>query len=288
MLIEVQDTPNTNAKKITLDGRLDFLPQTFNHQNSDRNLLAKNLLRDENISSLYFSPKFIVLFKRESSKWIDVVENACQIVTSHINSGMPIVTENNKGGDFAIDVQGNSIEIVLKNILNLKGYTIFLSKDSESDLANDIFDMEGVDRVIFFENKISIYLNKNDGLDNILENVSRVLERHFNKANGFFNDPIWTSRDTDAKIDLNFSVPDDNRVLTPKEQEIVKVINDEVAPSIHADGGDIKFIKFKNGIVYVRLEGACVGCSSAETTLKEGVERLLKIYFDDVKEVLAI
>ena len=42
------------------------------------------------------------------------------------------------------------------------------------------------------------------------------------------------------------------------------------------DGGGIEFIKVKEGVVYVQLTGACVGCSSSGNTLKFGVEKELK------------
>ena len=51
------------------------------------------------------------------------------------------------------------------------------------------------------------------------------------------------------------------------------------------DGGDIKFIEFKNGIAKVQLQGSCSGCPSSTMTLKQGVENLLKHYIPEVKGV---
>jgi Fe-S cluster biogenesis protein NfuA len=69
-------------------------------------------------------------------------------------------------------------------------------------------------------------------------------------------------------------------ILIPFSDEELKpaVINviDKVRPSIKLDGGDIELIDVKGGVVYVQLQGACVGCGSAGTTLKFGVERQLK------------
>lgn len=48
-----------------------------------------------------------------------------------------------------------------------------------------------------------------------------------------------------------------------------------IRPYIQRDGGDIQFIKFEDGIVYVRLSGACVGCGGFEDTLREMVEDTL-------------
>ena len=63
----------------------------------------------------------------------------------------------------------------------------------------------------------------------------------------------------------------DEELLPPVENVIAKV-----RPSIQMDGGDIKLIAIKDGVVYVQLQGACVGCASSGTTLKFGVEQQLK------------
>lgn len=57
----------------------------------------------------------------------------------------------------------------------------------------------------------------------------------------------------------------------------VKSIIEKIRPSLALDGGDIEFLQVKNGVVYVQLKGACIGCSSSDKTLKYGVERQLRI-----------
>ncbi len=59
-------------------------------------------------------------------------------------------------------------------------------------------------------------------------------------------------------------------------QPAVENVIEKVRPSIKLDGGDIELIAIKDGVVYVQLQGACVGCGSSGTTLKFGVERQLK------------
>ena len=57
--------------------------------------------------------------------------------------------------------------------------------------------------------------------------------------------------------------------------EQVKEIIEKLRPYINRDGGDIKFVKLEEGIVYVQMLGACVGCAAIDTTLKDGVEAIL-------------
>ena len=70
-----------------------------------------------------------------------------------------------------------------------------------------------------------------------------------------------------------------------QEEEIKKVIH-KLRPYLQRDGGDIEFIKFEDGIVYVH--GACAGCTMLDATLKDGVEQILIEEVPGVLEVQAI
>jgi len=67
-------------------------------------------------------------------------------------------------------------------------------------------------------------------------------------------------------------------------QEVLNVIR----PSLQADGGDVELVDVKDGIVSVRLKGACAGCPMSTMTLKKGIERFLKEKISSVKEVVAV
>ncbi len=66
--------------------------------------------------------------------------------------------------------------------------------------------------------------------------------------------------------------------------EIEKIIN-KVRPYLNSEGGDIEFLKFEEGIVYVRMLGACIDCGALDSTLKDGIEALLVEYVPEVIEV---
>ncbi len=69
------------------------------------------------------------------------------------------------------------------------------------------------------------------------------------------------------------------------KEKVQSVIN-EIRPNLQADGGDIELVDVtQDGIVKVRLRGACHGCPGAAMTLKMGVERLLKSKIPEVKAV---
>lgn len=67
--------------------------------------------------------------------------------------------------------------------------------------------------------------------------------------------------------------------------QIKGLLDARIRPAVKQDGGDISFVRFDEGIVYVEMKGACAGCPYAAVTLKEGVEKILKTYIPEVKAV---
>lgn len=72
--------------------------------------------------------------------------------------------------------------------------------------------------------------------------------------------------------------------MTEIEEQIINIIN-KIRPLLMSDGGNIEFIKYQDGICYVRLVGACAGCSMMDITLKDGIEALICSEIKEVKEV---
>jgi len=70
--------------------------------------------------------------------------------------------------------------------------------------------------------------------------------------------------------------------------EDVEAVLEQIRPALQADGGDVELIDVADGIVSVRLQGACGGCPMASMTLKNGIERILRDKLPDVKEVVAV
>ena len=62
----------------------------------------------------------------------------------------------------------------------------------------------------------------------------------------------------------------------------------KIRPALVADGGDVELVDVKDGVVKVKLTGACGGCPMATMTLKKGIERILKERVPEVKEVVSV
>lgn len=72
------------------------------------------------------------------------------------------------------------------------------------------------------------------------------------------------------------------------EEQIRRTLEQKVRPAIRLDGGDVELVKVENGVVTVRLFGACDGCPMSPVTLRAGIERILRKEFPTIKDVVAL
>jgi Fe-S cluster biogenesis protein NfuA len=70
--------------------------------------------------------------------------------------------------------------------------------------------------------------------------------------------------------------------------ENVEKVLDQIRPSLEADGGNVELVGVKDGVVSLRLTGACGCCPMSTMTLKNGIERILKSKLPEVKEVVSV
>jgi len=71
-------------------------------------------------------------------------------------------------------------------------------------------------------------------------------------------------------------------------KEKVEAALNEIRPMLQADGGDVELVEVEDGVVKVRLQGACAGCPMSQMTLKNGIERILKEKIPEIKSVEAV
>ncbi len=71
-------------------------------------------------------------------------------------------------------------------------------------------------------------------------------------------------------------------------KEKVEAILTQVRPALQSDGGDVELVDVNEGVVRLKLKGACAGCPMATMTLRHGIERILKEKIPEVKEVIAV
>jgi Fe-S cluster biogenesis protein NfuA len=71
-------------------------------------------------------------------------------------------------------------------------------------------------------------------------------------------------------------------------KERVEKVLDKIRPSLMADGGNVELVDVEDGIVKVKLTGACSGCPMSQMTLKMGIERYVKKEIPEIKEVVSV
>ncbi len=67
--------------------------------------------------------------------------------------------------------------------------------------------------------------------------------------------------------------------------EKIQAVLDEIRPALQADGGDVEFIDYNDGVVTVRMQGACGSCPMSVMTLKQGIEARMK---ERIPEVVSV
>ena len=71
------------------------------------------------------------------------------------------------------------------------------------------------------------------------------------------------------------------------EERIIAVL-DNIRPYLISEGGNIEFVKYDDGIVYVSMQGACANCGMVDITLKEGIEAILLDELSEIKGVINV
>ena len=160
-----------------------------------------------------------------------------------------------------------------KRVSNSGPYEITNKDDFKNELVKSILSVNGVEGIFLGEDFISVNKNDETKWDEIKHIVISFINEFYSSGRNFV-------------IDENQEQDSEN--LNEIEAKIVKILDQKIRPAVARDGGDIKFMEFKNGIVKVQLQGSCSGCPSSTMTLKQGVQNLLCHYLPEVKEVISI
>ena len=134
----------------------------------------------------------------------------------------------------------------------------------KSPLAEQIFDIGGIASLFITADMISITKHETASWDELKPVIMAEIMDYLSTG-----EDIMTNENSDSDV----------------TKQIKALLDARIRPAVKKDGGDIKFISFENGVVLVEMQGACKGCPYAMRTLKEGVERILKTYISEVKEV---
>lgn len=135
----------------------------------------------------------------------------------------------------------------------------------KSPLAEHIFDIGGITSVFITSELISVTKDSSADWSYLKPQIMAEIMDHISTGEETI---VEQTTDTDNVV-----------------SQIKGLLNARIRPAVKQDGGDIAFVDFKDGVVFVEMQGSCKGCPYAMVTLKEGVEKILKTYIPEVKEV---
>jgi NFU1 iron-sulfur cluster scaffold homolog, mitochondrial len=149
-----------------------------------------------------------------------------------------------------------------------------------SPLAADLFEIEGVTRVFFGPDFVTVGKDPVHDWPHLKAPVLAAIMDHFTSGRALFAESAATAGGHDQ-----------DTVYEGETAQIVAEIKDlldtRIRPAVAQDGGDILFNRFEpeTGVVWLHMRGACSGCPSSSATLKAGVENMLKHYVPEVTRV---
>jgi len=152
-----------------------------------------------------------------------------------------------------------------------------------SPLAEALFSLGDVTGVFFGRDFISVTAGPGTSWSALKPQVVAMLLDHFVTGAPLLRGP-------DAS---GIAVPEEDADFgdDPADADVIlqirELIETRVRPAVANDGGDIVYRGFREGVVYLSMQGACSGCPSSTATLKNGIETLLKHYVPEVSEVRA-
>ena len=144
------------------------------------------------------------------------------------------------------------------------------------DIAEELLKFPFVKSLYMSSNFISISKDKNIEWEEIAMHL-RVFINDFLNDNGIKN---YTENISVGIKEKNTSDVEIKKEFNSQEKEIDAIITEYIKPAVESDGGNITLKSLEGNIVTVNLKGACSGCPSAASTLKGGIESLLKEKFD--------
>jgi Fe-S cluster biogenesis protein NfuA len=158
-----------------------------------------------------------------------------------------------------------------------KGTVDFAGADTahSSPLAKRLFAVEGVERVFFGADFVTVTKAADKDWQVLKPSILGGIMEHYTSG-----EPVVAG---DAQAGSEGAAAEDDEVVA----QIKELLETRVRPAVAQDGGDIVFQDFRDGVVYLHMQGSCSGCPSSTATLKMGIENLLKHYVPEVVEVQA-
>lgn len=147
---------------------------------------------------------------------------------------------------------------------------------ARSPLALRVFEIDGVSGVFLGSDFVTVTKMPNRDWNVMKPMILSAIMEHFTSGDVAIRDAPGAGAESADAAEGDI------------DAQIKELLETRVRPAVAQDGGDITFESFEDGIVYLRMQGACSGCPSSTMTLKHGIENMLKYYVPEVLEVRSV
>ncbi len=153
-----------------------------------------------------------------------------------------------------------------------------------SPLAEALFSLGDVTGVFFGRDFVAVTAGPGVEWSTLKPQVVGILLDHFVSGAPLFHAGSASAITVpgDEEGHLGHAAEDEDIVA-----QILDLLETRIRPAVANDGGDVAFRGFREGVVYLAMQGACSGCPSSAATLKQGIESLIRHYVPEVSEVRA-
>lgn len=171
----------------------------------------------------------------------------------------------------------HTLKFVVDRLILDYGSVDFSSPDKgdTSPLVKALFQIDGVVAVLVGTNFVSVTKSSQVDWTTLAAPVTDCLSRQLD-AGDLLIDP--------AMVTGHAGQASDGDMVT----RIREIIDQEIRPAVAMDGGDILFESYQDGVVMLRLQGACSSCPSSTLTLKMGIENRLREEFPEIRDVIQV
>jgi Fe-S cluster biogenesis protein NfuA len=174
------------------------------------------------------------------------------------------------------------------NRMLLKGTADFRTVDLAvewSPMAQHIFSFPYVKGVYVCNNFVTVTKEMNYSWEDIMLKLKEEIKQYVMDDKTIVKDGfVDAMAQIEEEIGVGYEYTGDEAEIVKKIKELIETY---VKPAVEMDGGNIEFKSWEDGVVTVKMQGACSGCPSSTVTLQAGIEGMLKRMVPEVKQVVS-
>lgn len=164
------------------------------------------------------------------------------------------------------------------------------SKEDAQDslLLTNLFALNWVLEVAVEQNKIIVKKMNNEAWPPYAKAVGETLRSLLHTSQPLFSKKFLAKLPSSECHSSPAAFVNPDVLKTDLAKKVLEILESSVAPSLAAHGGSVSLVNIKEGTVYLNFSGGCQGCSQVSSTVKDGIEQVLKQNLPEIKQVVDV